>query len=77
MWGLEPLQQWENFFATTGLQFLGHPPRRYGNLILLLLCPSYHVAMASVFGCAVSFLVGSSIFWLMVVHQLVVILVFP
>ena len=58
MWGLEPLQQWENFFATTGLQFLGHPPRRYGNLILLLLCPSYHVAMASVFGCAVSFYGG-------------------
>ena len=47
MWGLEPSQQWENFFATICLQFLGHPPGRYGNLILLLLCPSYHLAIAS------------------------------
>ena len=55
-WGLEPSQQWENFFATICLQFLGHPPGRYGNLILLLLCPSYHLSMASSVSLDVSYL---------------------
>ena len=30
MWGSEPSQQWENFFAIIVLQFLGCPPGRYG-----------------------------------------------
>ena len=30
MWGSEPSQQWENFFGFTVLQFVGHPPSRYG-----------------------------------------------
>ena len=29
-WGLEPSQQWENFFGIIVLQFLGHQPIRYG-----------------------------------------------
>ena len=30
MWGSEPSQQWENFFGIIVLQFVGHPPSRYG-----------------------------------------------
>ena len=30
MWGLGPLQQCENFFGITILQFVSHPPGRYG-----------------------------------------------
>ena len=30
MWGSEPSQQWENFFGIIILQFVGHPPCRYG-----------------------------------------------
>ena len=29
MWGSEPSQQWERFFAITVLQFVGYPPGRY------------------------------------------------
>ena len=28
--GSEPSQQWENFFGIIVLQFMGHPPSRYG-----------------------------------------------
>ena len=31
-WGSEPSQQWENFFGIIFLQFVGHPPGRYGTL---------------------------------------------
>ena len=29
-WGLEPSQRWKNFFGIIVLQFVGHPPSRYG-----------------------------------------------
>ena len=29
-WGLEPLQQYENFFGVIVLQFVGRPPTKYG-----------------------------------------------
>ena len=29
-WGLEPSQQWENFFGIIVLQFVDHPPGGYG-----------------------------------------------
>ena len=29
-WGSEPSQQWENFCGIIVLQFVGHPPGRYG-----------------------------------------------
>ena len=32
LWGLEPLQQYENFFGIIVLQFVGHLPGRYGTL---------------------------------------------
>ena len=48
MWGLDPSQQWENFFGITVLLFVGHPLMSIGfdfimivptTLLWLLLCP--------------------------------------
>ena len=66
---------WYNCFSVCGL-----PTQCVWDLILSWLCPSYCLTVASslsVFGCRVSFLVGSSVYLSVVVQQLVVILVFP
>ena len=47
MWGLEPSQQWENFFGIIILQFCGSPTWLVWDLILLWLCPSYCLTVAS------------------------------
>ena len=75
MWGLELLQQCENFFGTFVLQFAGHLPGGYGISfyhgcgpptvsLRFLLCP---------WTWAMFFLVGSNILLSMGVQQLVVI----
>ena len=75
-WGSKPSQQWENFFGVIVLQFVGHPPRGYGiwfyhNCAHLPSSCGFFFA----FGCGYLFLVGFSVFLLMLVQQLVVILV--
>ena len=67
----EPL--WYYFSPVCGL-----PTQWVWNLILLWLCPSYHLAAASSLSLDTGylFLVGSSVLLSMVVQQLVVILVF-
>ena len=77
-WGSEISQQWENFFGITFLQSVGHLPGRY-EVWFYRECvpppPPSHCGFVIVFGCGVSFLVGSSVLLSMVVQQLVVILV--
>ena len=73
-WGSEPSLQWIYFCGISVLQFVGHPPSSYGiwfycdctprtiSLWLLLCLWMWGI-----------FLVSSSVFLLMIVHQLVVI----
>ena len=76
MWGSEPSQQWENFFAIIVLQFLGCPPGRYGFDFIMTAplipshCSSFSLDMDIFF-----FSMGSSVLLLMVIQQLVEILV--
>ena len=74
-WGSELSLLWENFYGIIIFQWVIHPAGMgfYFTTIasLLLSCCDFFV-----FGCRISFLLGSSFFLLMVVHQLIVILVF-
>ena len=68
---------WENFCGIIIFLFVGHPLNVYGIWVYCDCAPLPSCCgFFLVFGCRVSFLVGSSIFLLMVVHQLVVILAF-
>ena len=73
MWGSEPSQLLWYYCSPV----CGPPTQWVRGLILLWLCPSYHLAAASSLSLDVGylFLVGSSIFLLMVIQQLVAILV--
>ena len=75
MWGLEPLQQCEIFFGITVLQLVGCPPADIGlDFIMVVPLLPFSCVFSFVLGCGVSFfLVGSSVFLSVVVHQLVVI----
>ena len=78
MWGSELSLLWENFCGIIVFQFVSWPPGVYGFdftviVPLLLSCCGFFF----VFGCRISFLVGSSAFLLVVVQSLAVILVFP
>ena len=75
LWGWEPSFQWENISGVIVLQFAHHPPGSFRIWFLSSLCPAYHLIVASPLSLDVRylFLVGSSVFLLMVVHQLVVI----
>ena len=76
MWGPELSLQWEIFCGTVVFQFLGHAMGMGFDFIAIApLLPS-RCGFLIVFGCRVSFLVGSSIFLSMVIQQLVVIPVF-
>ena len=73
MWGSEPSQQWENFFGiilwVTHFSGMG-----FDFIMIVPLLPSFH-GFFCVFGCKLSFLVGSSILLSLFVQQLVVTLV--
>ena len=58
-WGLEPLQQWANFFCTIVLQSVGYPPTgmRLDFIVIVPLLPS-QCGFFFVFGCGVSFFGG-------------------
>ena len=60
-------QQWENVCGITVLQFVGHSPGGYG---MWFYCDCTPPAFSFVFGCGISFLLGSTVFLLMVVQQL-------
>ena len=70
------MQQWENFYGIIVLQFVSHhyTSMEFDFIIIVPLLPS-HCGFSFVFIHRVLFLVGSSIFLLMVVQHLVVILV--
>ena len=76
-WGSELSLLWENFCGIIIFQFVACPPGCMGFDFVTIapLLPS-HCGFFFVFGCRITFLVGSSIFLLMVVQQLVLILVF-
>ena len=63
-WGSELSQLWENFCNIIILQFVAHPPEWYG-IWLYHLCAPPTISLwflLYVFGCSISFLVGSSLF---------------
>ena len=70
------MQQWENFYGIIVLQFVGHhyTNMEFDFIVIVLLLPS-HCGFSFVIIHRVLFLVGSSIFLLMVAQHLVVILV--
>ena len=72
-WSSEPSQQWEKFFGITVL-VCGLLIQQVWDLILSLVCPSYHLTVASSLslGMGYLFLVGSSVLLLMAVQPLVV-----
>ena len=76
MWGLETLQQWENFLVLLlSSLWVAHPVSTgFYFCVIAPLLPSC-CGFSFVFGLGVSLLVGSSLVLLMVVQQLVVILV--
>ena len=69
---------WENSCGTIIFQFVVHPPGMYEICFFITVVPLLPspCGFFFVFECRVSFLIGSSIFWLVVIQQLVVILVF-
>ena len=65
--GSKPSQQWENFCGIIVLQSVGHSPGSLGfDFIVIALL----LAFSFVFECGISFLLGSTVFLLMVVQQL-------
>ena len=75
-WGSEISQQWENFFAISVLQFVGHPPSGLWDLILSCSHPSYHLTATSSLSLDVGYLfwVSSSILLSVGVQQRVAVL---
>ena len=62
--GSELSEQWENLLDIIVLQFVGHPPGSMGFDFITLLpshCSFVFVQLLLVFGCGVSFLVGSRV----------------
>ena len=82
--GWEPDMRFRTFTPVGGLLWYKcspiceSPTQQLWDLILLWLCPSYHLIVASPLSLDVGylFLVSSSVFLLMIVQQLVVVLVF-
>ena len=76
-WGSVPSFQRVEFCGISFLQFVSHPPSRYGIWFYCDCAPlPSHCVFSFVFGCGISFLVSSNVFLSMIVQQLVVILVF-
>ena len=76
-WGSEPSLQWVDFCSISVLQSVSHPPTSYG-IWFYCDCASLTVSLwllLCLWLWGIS-LVSSSVFLLMIVHQLVVILVF-
>ena len=76
-WARNFHSRWENFGGMIIFQLVGNPPGVYGIWFYQIVPPPPSHWGSFVFGCRISFLIGSSIFLLMLVQQLVVILVFP
>ena len=77
-WGLEPSQQWENFFGIIVLQFVDHPPSRYGIWFYCICTPPFILLWfpLCLWMWGIFFLGGGpSILLSMVVQQLVAIFV--
>ena len=74
-WGLELLLLWENFYHISILQFVGHPPGRYGIWLYLECTPSTVSWFPYIFGCRIFWGGSFQSFLSMVVQQIVVILV--
>ena len=65
MWGSELSLLWENLRDIIILQFVGCPPRGYEVWLFCKCAPlPSHCGLFFVFGCRISFLVGSSLFFL-------------